>query len=67
MALGTLIPLTLFAMALVEIPILLMLKQRGAMPEQALPLMLIASAALPLIAYLVLNFVAPDTGAMVVL
>ncbi|WP_432201347.1 hypothetical protein ACRAQ7_03880 [Erythrobacter sp. W53] len=67
MTIGTLIPLTLFAMALVEIPILLMLKQRGAVSPRALPMMLIATSALPLIAYLVLNFVMPDLGAMGVL
>jgi len=67
MTLGTLIPLTLFAMALVEIPILLLIKQRGAISSRALPMMLIATSALPLIAYLVLNFAMPDLGAQIVL
>ena len=81
MTLGLLIPLVLVVIALTEIPILLMLRQRGSerdqikwepvnrfdratksVSAQAFPMLILASAALPLLAYLILNVALPDIG-----
>lgn len=64
MTLGLFIPLALLVISIIELPIFLLLRQRSAMTQRGFALVALASAALPLIAYGVLNYLVPDIGAM---
>ncbi|MEP5937907.1 MAG: hypothetical protein ABJ239_06235 [Erythrobacter sp.] len=64
MTLDLFLPLLLAAIALTEVPLFLHWRAKGIVSESAFPILAIASVALPFIAYVVLNLIRPDLGAI---
>ena len=64
MTLGLFLPLLLGLIALTEVPLFLSWRAKGIVSETAFPIMAIASVALPFIAYVVLNLIRPEWGAI---
>lgn len=63
MILGNVIPLILFIIAIAEVPLFLRWYSDGRMGKGAAYSAMALSLTLPIIAYVVLNFVMPDLGA----
>ncbi len=63
MTLGTLLPAVLLFVAFTDIPIFMFMRARGMMKDNVANLLCFASLSLPLLAYVILNFILPEVGA----
>lgn len=65
MTIGLFVPLAAIFAALAEILVFTKMRNDGRLGEAIYPILVFASALLPVILYLVLNYVVPDTGSIV--
>ena len=66
MTLGTFLPIALLVIGIVEAILFRSFARRGMTTEGRANIMILVSLMLPLIAYVVLNFVFPETGATII-
>ena len=64
MTLGISLPLVLAFFALTEVPIFVHWRRTGKISESAFPVFALASVSLPFIAYVLLNHILPEWGAI---
>ncbi len=64
MTLDIVLPAFLLFVAITDIPIFLFMRARGIMRDNVANALAFASLSLPLLAYVILNFVLPDIGAI---
>ncbi len=66
MTLGTLLPIALLVIGIVDAILFRSFARRGMTTEGKANIMILVSLMLPLIAYVALNFVFPETGATII-
>ena len=64
MTLGIFLPLVLALMALTEVPIFIHWRRTGKITEGVFPVLALASVSLPFVAYVLLNQIVPEWGAI---
>ena len=64
MTLGNFVPLAFLLIAFVEAPLFMGLTSRGVIKPGAMRILILASASLPVLAYVILNYALPEVGAI---